>query len=176
METKFDLMDLCDATDSSEAAGMWMRAAVEMAGMSGDQSTKNGAVIVQDTRVVASGYNDFIPGYGHLPEHHERPFKYSVIEHAERAVVYDAARNGARTDGGLMVANWVACPDCARAIVLSGVAEVICHARCMERTPERWYDESALGLKMIRDNSIKLTYFVGQVGVKNLNNGEWIDL
>lgn len=171
-----DLYSMCDATDISITSGLWMREALLEASRSGDRSTKNGAVIVQGGEIVARGYNDFIPGFGDLPEHHERPFKYSVIEHAERAVVYDAARNGAKTEGGIMVANWVACPDCARAIVLSGVREVITHALCMERTPERWEEEVNLGLKMIRDNGILLTYYVGRVGVENLNNGEWIDL
>lgn len=171
-----DLMDLCDRTDVSAFARLYMRHALREASRSDDQSTKNGAVIVQDEGVVASGHNHFIPGFGHLPEHHERPFKYSVIEHAERDVVYNAARYGARTEGGIMVANWVACPDCARAIILSGVLEVVCHAVCMERTPERWFEEVALGLKMIRDNGIILTYFTGKCDMENLNNGEWIAL
>lgn len=171
-----DLMSLCDRTDDSLQSRLWMEQAVRMALLSGDQSTKNGAVIVQEGEIVARGYNDFIPGFGYLPEHHERPFKYSVIEHAERRVVYDAARNGERTGGGIMVANWVACPDCARAIVLAGIKEVICHAVCMERTPERWFNEVSLGLKMLRDNNVTLTYFTGECGVDNLNNGEWIVL
>lgn len=171
-----DLMSLCDRTDNSEGAEKWMRMALEEALKSQDQSTKNGAVIVNHGKPIAFGHNDFIPGFGHLPEHHERPFKYSVIEHAERAVVYDAAHWGEQTEGGIMVANWVACPDCARAIVLSGVKEVICHAVCMERTPERWYNEVSLGLKMMLDNGVTLTYFTGKCGVPNLNNGEWIEL
>lgn len=172
-----EIMDMCDAVDSSSVAGRWMRIALQEALKSDDQSTKNGAIIIVDGGDVgARGHNHFIPGFGHLPEHHERPFKYSVIEHAERDVVYNAAKQGVKTEGGILVANWVACPDCARAIVLSGIKEVITHERCMERTPERWYDEVALGIKMMRDNGILLYYFEGRCGVPNLNNGEWIEL
>jgi hypothetical protein len=45
------------------------------------------------------GFNHFIKGYGHLEEHHARPVKYNLVEHAERDVIYKAAANGIKTAG-----------------------------------------------------------------------------
>ena len=91
--------------------------AYRLAEKSDDKSTKNGALLVCDGWTVVTGYNHMMDGFGHLPEHHERPFKYWVTEHAERDVILKAAAKGIRTEGLTLVANWVACPDCARAIV-----------------------------------------------------------
>jgi deoxycytidylate deaminase len=103
----------------------------------------------------------------------ERPMKYSLTEHAERDVIYKAARWHHRTKGSTLVANWVACPDCARAIVLAGISTVVCHQQCMDRTPDRWREMVDLGLFILKQGGVEVRQWSGTVGrVDNLNNGE----
>jgi dCMP deaminase len=158
-----------------------MRRVYQIAERSTDRTTNNGAVLVDEfgsgpTTVLVEGVNSHLPGYGDVDAHHERPLKYSLTEHAERAVIYEAARLGVRTAGLTMVANWVACPDCARGIVLPKIFRVICHKQCMDRTPPRWDAMVSLGLEMLESNTlnpVEVTQWDGEVGqVKNLNNGE----
>ncbi len=142
-----------------------------------DRSTHNGAILVDEddlaSPTLAVGYNSHLPGWGHKEEHHERPLKYSLTEHAERAVLYRAAYHGLCTPGLTMIANWVACPDCARGIVLAGIRRVICHKQCMDRTPPRWKEMVDLGLEMCEKNGVPVVQWGGLVGdITNLNDGE----
>lgn len=147
--------------------------AYRIAEKSNDQSTKNGALLLNDGWTVMTGWNHMVSGYGDEKHHHERPFKYWVTEHAERDVILKAASVGIKTEGLTMLANWVACPDCARAIVEAKLAAVVTHKACMDRTPERWKELVQVGLDIIRSGGVKLIIWDDKVGkVKNLNNGE----
>jgi dCMP deaminase len=151
-----------------------MRRAYLEALNSTDRSTRNGAALYNDDGDrLAVGCNRHLFGYGHKEAHHERPLKYSLTEHAERSVILQAAANGIMTGGLTMVANWVACPDCARAIILAGVERVICHKQCMDRTPPRWTDMVRLGLDMLSYSNVEVVQWDGKVGdIENLNCGE----
>jgi len=124
--------------------------------LSTDRVTKNGAILCQEGWNVVSGCNHHVNGFGVSDEDHARPFKYDVTEHAERDVILKACRWGVKTEGLTLVANWVACPDCARAIVLAGIADVVCHGECMDRTPERWREKVALGLDILKHSGVNL--------------------
>ena len=145
------------------------------ASYSDDKSTKLGSLIWDRKKggVVAFGCNHFVPGYGNSCEHHERPLKYAITEHAERDVIYKAARDRIDLSDCVLVCPWVACPDCARAIVLSGIKDVVCHKECMDRTPERWRDMVDTGLNILYWGGVFVFQWSGRVGdVDNLNNGE----
>lgn len=92
-----------------------------------DRSTKVGCVIVgPDNEVRTTGYNNFPRGVNDdAPERHERPEKYFWTEHAERNAIYAAARVGTPLKGCRAYLPWFPCMDCARALVQSGIAEVI---------------------------------------------------
>lgn len=149
-----------------------MRAVYKLAQKSPDRSTKNGAIICDQGWNVIGGFNHFVPGYGHLEAHHERPLKYEITEHAERDVILKAAKQGVSLKGLTLVANWVACPDCARAIALSGIKHVICHKECMDKTPERWMERVNLGLSIMENSGVEIIKWSGKVGVTGHMNGE----
>ena len=161
-----------------EEIALKMRLAYLQALKSPDTSTKLGAVYCELGYLggywnIASGVNAFVKGFGDIPEDNERPFKYAVTEHAERNCIFAAARKRTFPLLGVMVCNWIACPDCARAIVASGLKEVICHHECQQRTPERWKELVNTGLLILKRGGVKVTEWSGKVGgVKNLNNGE----
>lgn len=94
-----------------------------VASWSKDRSTKVGAVIVKNHRVLATGYNGFPIGCDDDNEdRHQRPTKYLFTEHAERNAIYSAAKHGISLDGATMYLLWeLPCADCARAIIQSGI-------------------------------------------------------
>lgn len=106
-----------------------MRLAYRQALMSPDPSTQTGSVIINPMgNVIGLGFNGYPNGVHHKDERLVRPLKYKVIEHAERNAIFNAGVAGASCAGATMVALWAACPDCARAIIQSGITRVITHA------------------------------------------------
>lgn len=99
-----------------------------VASWSKDRSRHCGAVIVDDRNAVVSlGWNGFPRGLDDTVEaRHERPAKYLWTEHAERNAIYNAASQGGRVRGCRIYLQWYPCADCARAIIQSGIREVVC--------------------------------------------------
>lgn len=95
--------------------------------LSKDRSTQVGALILGPAGDVRSiGYNGFPRGCDDNDDaRHERPEKYFWSEHAERNAIYNAARVGTTLDGCTMIITMFPCMDCARAIVQSGIREVL---------------------------------------------------
>lgn len=98
-----------------------------VAARSKDRSTKLGCVLVgPDNEIRSTGYNNFPRGINDdAPERHARPEKYFWTEHAERNAVYAAARVGTPLKGCRAYLPWLPCMDCARALVQSGIVEVV---------------------------------------------------
>lgn len=105
----------------------FMDIALAVSMRSKDRSTKVGCVLVgPDNEIRSTGYNSFPRGINDdAPERHERPEKYLWTEHAERNAVYAAARVGTPLKGCRAYLPWFPCMDCARALVQSGINELI---------------------------------------------------
>lgn len=101
--------------------------------------------------------------------------KASYIEHAERAAIYRAAREGFATDGCELIALWAACPDCARAIINAGITAVHTSAATFAATPERWKLTVDRGLAMLDEAGVDIV-FHRDLGVTILFNGEEMEL
>lgn len=149
-----------------------------VASKSKDESIKVGCVIVGRERrdVRATGYNGFPRGVfddhsslkaldgesfidpptleriSKLKARLQRPMKYLVSEHAERNAIYSAAAVGVPLAGCMLYVNSLPpCADCARAIIQSGIVEVI-HADGV--VPERWRESCDVGLQMMLEADI----------------------
>jgi dCMP deaminase len=120
--------DLWIPSSDTDWDSRFMRIAMEIAQWSKDRSRKIGCVIVGPKNEIRStGYNGFPRGLDDAADYrHERPMKYKWTEHAERNAIYNAARIGIALEGCRMYIPWYPCMDCARAIVQSGIAEIIC--------------------------------------------------
>jgi len=105
----------------------WMSVAKLVSEWSKDRSRKCGAVIVDSRNVLVSlGWNGFPRGVNDdCDERHTRPAKYLWTEHAERNAIYNASANGHPTKGCTMYLPWYPCADCARAIIQSGITEIV---------------------------------------------------
>ena len=100
-----------------------------IANKSKDTSTKIGAVIVNDNnQIIKIGYNGFPIGVDDsIKERFERPLKYSYTAHAEANAIFFAARDGAKIERCRLYTNALCCNECAKAVIQSGIKEVIYH-------------------------------------------------
>jgi dCMP deaminase len=146
----------------------YLRKAYKLASeQSTDRVTNVGALIIHPYTgdILTQGVNAFTDKNQYKNEsNHLRPRKYKVTEHAERAAIFSAARYGIATAGMYMVCPWASCPDCARAIVKSGISKLIGHKQALDRTPERWKDDVALGLEILAGGGVEYLPYDGKIG------------
>jgi dCMP deaminase len=121
--------------DVTEVAALLERA-IAAAAASPNKIRKVGAVLVAAGTEI-TGCNTFPPGIEALPERAIGDNRFIWLEHAERTAIFEAARRGIATDGGLLVSTYFPCADCARAIVLSGLKTVA--------TPRPEFDDPVWG-------------------------------
>lgn len=153
-----------------DEAARLLRATVMLAATSQDPSTQNGALLVDPAgEIVAAGVNGQVVRTRWLPERWEYPAKAAWVEHAERRTIYEAAREGIRTEGLAMVCLWAACPDCARAIVEAGIDLVVTHAGVP--CPDRWRSSVAEGLAILTEAGVGVHMVPGPVGGPALRIG-----
>lgn len=99
-----------------------------IASLSKDRRTKIGAIALGSAgEIRAMGYNGMPRGCNDdIATRHEKPEKYYWFEHAERNLIYNAARVGTPLEGcTLIVSTLFPCMDCARAIIQAGFIKVI---------------------------------------------------
>jgi dCMP deaminase len=168
----------------------YLKEAYKFAQNSPDRSTQNGAILVKDNSVflleniLAWGINEHPIGVIRSEERLNRPLKYNYTEHAERNVIFSAAKKGVKTEGLIMYVPWFACDECARAIIQAGIKEVIGYTG-----PEKWSREKAVlerkaidwrksierGLEMFDEAGVKYRWVDGHIGdVKVLFGGEFV--
>lgn len=135
--------------------GRWMKVARTYASFSKDPSTRVGAVIVKDNRVISAGWNGFPRGVVDTTERlNDREQKYRLTVHAEMNAILNAAYHGASLAGTtLYVTGLPCCSDCAKAIVQSGVVEVVMEYPC--EVSEKWAESAELTRQMFSEAGIK---------------------
>lgn len=135
----------------------FMRQVYLVASKSKDRSTKIGAVIVRDNRVLAQGYNGFPQGVNDdVEERHARPLKYAWTEHAERNAVFCCARHGVSAQGATMYTQGVPCSDCARAVIQAGITKVLTHADWTLATNPRWVESCQVSTQMLQEAGVEV--------------------
>ena len=106
-----------------------MLLAHQIAHWSKESGRRVGAVIVgPDKEIRSTGFNGFPRGVrDDIPERHSRETgaKYLWSSHAERNAIYNAARIGVSVKGCVMYVPWYPCVECAKAIIQSGICEVV---------------------------------------------------
>lgn len=144
----------------NEWAAYFLRIAKEVGTNSKCLSRKIGALLVQDNRIVATGYNGPPEGIPHCDEGEaffkvyneetnkqieECPRRAAGLEsgrgldkcpavHAERNALLTAAKFGVPTDGATLVCYCPPpCQDCMKEIIQAGIKKIICLAG-------DWYD------------------------------------
>lgn len=123
-----------------------------------DRRTKVGAVIVGlDNEVRSVGYNGFPRGVDDSVENrYERPLKIFWTEHAERNAIYNAIRASIPIHGSKIYSTLYPCTDCARAIIQSGIKEVITSEPDWELP--NWGEQFKISKIMFEEAGITVTY------------------
>lgn len=128
-----------------------------------DPSTKVGCVIVNDDNVILStGFNGFPRGIDERVDlRWDRPEKYHWIEHAERNAIFNAARVGISLNNSRVYLNWEPkpCAECTRAIIQSGIKEVIGPNRTFPGKGAGKHYSISHAEQMLDEAGVKIRYF-----------------
>ena len=144
----------------------WLRECYNYAKRSTHPSTHNAALLVDNEKIILKGANLFPPGVKPLEYRLEEGNRNVYINHAEREIIYRAAREGIATKGLTMVMPWLPCIPCANAIITSGIEELIVHKQMVERTAEKWIDELKEAVKIMKEAGIVIIAYDGKVGAE----------
>jgi len=141
----------------------WLDLVDHISAWSRDPSTKVAAVIVDSRNNIRSlGYNglprDVVDD---MEERWERPIKYKWVEHAERNAIYAAATHGTPIGGCTIYLGWYPCADCARAIIQSGIVNVIIDGRKYDPViatarDSRWAEDFAVAEIMFGEAGVEV--------------------
>lgn len=130
-----------------------------------DPSTSVGCILVSPfNEIISTGFNGFPRGVKDSPvkdaNRYERKEKLLFTEHAERNSIYAAARRGVALEGCKIYVDWNPCADCMRAIIQSGIKEVILNGRSEsfnnEQLRDRWRDHIRCAELMAQEANIKI--------------------
>lgn len=154
----------------------YLKRAYEIARLSGDLSTQNGAILVnRHGDIIGQGRNDIPEMCCDKPERRQAPLKYPWVHHAEAWAVTDAARNGHPTEGATMYATWAACAECAKVIVMSGVKKLVRHDP-PEHAHPKWADSIAIGDQMFQEAGVEVVNVKEHLGESVRFNGQVVQL
>lgn len=115
----------------------FLKLAGEVSTWSKDPSTKVGAVVALDNRVLGCGYNGFPPSIDDRSEWlDDRETKYKLVIHAEINAILDALhRHSLPLDNCTLYLSPLApCGECAKIIAAAGIRRVV----CIQNDNPRW--------------------------------------
>jgi dCMP deaminase len=128
----------------------FMATAVLMSTRSPCERLHVGCVIVsggdRKNRLIAAGYNGFLPGTPHVSRVREGHEQATV--HAEQNAIADAARRGSSVEGCVAYVTHFPCINCAKILAAAGIAEI----RYRED-----YTNDPLVVPLLADAGIKIT-------------------
>jgi dCMP deaminase len=143
---------LDEATDRPSWDDYFMATALLMASRSACGRLHVGCVLVSAgehrNRIVAAGYNGFLPGTPHqsrLRDGHEQ-----ATVHAEQNAIADAARRGVSVAGATAYISHFPCINCAKVLAAAGVQAIKYHVD---------YSNDALVLDLLADAGVTITRY-----------------
>lgn len=127
----------------------FMATALLMASRSSCERLNVGCVLVsggeRKNRIVAAGYNGFLPGAPHTSRVRDGHEQATV--HAEQNAVCDAARRGVSLEGTTVYITHFPCINCAKILAAAGI-------RCIKY--HRDYRNDALVRDILRESGVEL--------------------
>ena len=136
----------------------FLRIAEEVRLWSKDPGTKVGCVLVNDRRILSTGYNGFPQTISDdLDRYIDRDFKLSITVHAEKNAILNAAKNGTKVQGSTLYVTFPPCSQCASAIIQAGVAQIVCPDPAS--APERWRSNFQAANNLFYEAGVKVLYY-----------------
>ncbi|PQM58848.1 MAG: dCMP deaminase [Rhodobacteraceae bacterium] len=83
---------------------------------------KVGCLLVKDNRIIAQGYNGFLPGCSHksiVVDDHEQ-----ATVHAEQNAICDCAKRGASCNDSIAYITHYPCINCTKILCASGIKKI----------------------------------------------------
>jgi dCMP deaminase len=139
----------------------FMGVALLAAQRSKDPSTQVGACIIDgDKRILSTGYNGFPKGCSddEYPWNRDESLgetKYQYVVHAELNAILNAS--GKSLSGATVYVGLFPCHECAKAIIQSGIKEVIYLSDKYHDTPSMTASRKMLDSAGVKYRQIKLT-------------------
>lgn len=169
-----DVNELGIKTSKDKKYALWLKDCYTHAKKSHHPTTHNAALLIKSNKIMLRGLNILPPGVKYRKERFEGENRHFYLNHAERDVVYKAARKGLITDGLTMVMPWLPCIPCANAIITSGVKTLIIHKQMIERTRKKWQQELRNAVQMLKEAKVNIIAYDGKIGAKAyMSNIEW---
>lgn len=113
---------------------------------------------MKDRRILATGYNGFPVNLSDsLSLYNDRAFKLAATVHAETNALFNAARNGANTEGSTAYVTFHPCSQCAAALIQAGVKLVVCPNPAF--APERWREAFTVASDLLHQTGVKVLYY-----------------
>lgn len=98
-------------------------------------------------RIIAAGYNGFLPGSAHVS--HVREGHEQATVHAEQNAISDAARRGISLEGATAYVTHYPCINCAKIMAAAGIRMVKYHSD---------YKNDALVREMLDEQGIRIEH------------------
>ena len=128
----------------------FMATAALIASRSSCERLHVGCVLVtggdRKNRIVAAGYNGFLPGTPHTSRVRDGHEQATV--HAEQNAIADAARRGSSVEGCVAYVTHYPCINCAKILAAAGIAELKYHED---------YSNDPLVTQIMDDAGVKIT-------------------
>jgi dCMP deaminase len=103
----------------------FMATALLIASRSSCSRLNVGCVLAQNNRIIAAGYNGYLPGAPHIPRIRDGHEQGTV--HAEQNAISDAARRGVQVQGSVAYITHFPCINCTKILVAAGVSGINYH-------------------------------------------------
>lgn len=127
-----------------------------------------------DGKVILSAINSFPNRIAETEERQkDKETRYKLSVHAERNLIYSAARLGIKTNGLIMVCPWATCTECAQSIIQSGIKTLITHKQALDRSGH-WQEDINFAFDILKEAGVEIIIFDGKIGVgKILRSNEY---
>lgn len=146
----------------------------DYAKISNHPSTHNAALLVKNKKIILKGANILPSEVKQKKKRFQGLNKHIYPNHAERDVIYKAAKKGIKTNNLTMVMPWLPCLACANAVISVGIKTLIVHKEMIERTREKWVEELKKAVKIMQEAKIKIIAYDGLVNSKAyMHSQEW---
>lgn len=131
----------------------FLRLAREVSSYSKDPSSKIGAVLVRDRKVVSTGYNGFPSGIADDERLQKREVKYQLIVHAEMNAVLQAGLDAKGSTLYLYGFQGAPCQNCVKHLIAAGVRRIVAAGVV---PPVRWAVELWYAAETLKEAEVSL--------------------
>lgn len=136
----------------------FLKIAEEIKNWSKDPGTKVGSVLVENRRILATGYNGFPQNLSDsLDRYNNREYKLQVTVHSEVNAILNAAKNGTKVEGSTLYVTFPPCTQCASAVIQAGVVKIVCPNP--NKAPERWRQNFLAANDLFCEAGVQVLYY-----------------